>query len=238
MKSMMGFLEKAGLVRAIDGGGGADGAPAETTDFQVDPAPEVLPVSKEPMAPVEEQIALSLPDVYAAAGVPVSVYPAEKLLRLVNGLKELPQATVRAAVAAVDESDDTWSIEDPIRDAHFKIQALAAHANALRAGIEQADAETLDRITAVKAREEATVADIRAQITRLEELMGREIARSIQEQADLGAALSSKREAANRLIEQTVVTGNEFKLLVAPFQRSAAPAAAEDPAPPKPSAAA
>lgn len=223
MKGVMGFLAKAGLVTVVDD-------IPETTDYQPVVEPVTLPELTVRVAPVEDQIALSFPEVYAAAGVPPSDYPAEQLLRLLEGLKAMDPATQRTVVAAMDAADDAWTIEDPIRDAEYKVQALAAHANALHAGVESANAETTKLITAVKQREEATVADIRAQIYGLEELMSREIARSVQEQTDLTVALTAKREAANRLVEQGLVTSAAFKLLVNQFRQGALQLAAEQPA--------
>jgi hypothetical protein len=210
MKGVMGFLAKAGFVTPID-----DGAQTERAAPAVDEAPHTL-----------DPIGLSLEDVYAAAGVPPSPYPAEKLLRVLDGLRAMDQATQKAAIAAMDAADDSWTIEHPIRDAQHKAQALAAHADALRAGIERANAETIEQIDGVKKAEEATVADIRKQIADLEGLMSREIARSVQQQAALAASLAEKRDSANRLIEQLLLTGTSFKLLVSQFQQPPAAAAA------------
>lgn len=229
MKGVMGFLAKAGFVTPVNEDPETQLADADTYVPVVGPV--TLPVSTEPVAPVEEQIALSLPEVYAAAGVPVSPYPSEKLLRVLDGLKAMDQGTQKAAVAAMDAADDAWTIEDPIRDAEYKVQALAAHANGLRVGVEQAEAKTMDQIAGVKAAEEELVADIRKQIADLEGLMSREIARSVQEQADLTSGLTAKREGANRLIEQLLVTGTSFKLLISQFRQAPAQPAAEQGAP-------
>jgi hypothetical protein len=220
MKGVMSFLAKAGFVTPVNDGtdglppGGADEAPAV--------APVSSPVLAEPVAPVEEQITLSLAEVYAAAGIPASPYPAEKLLRVLDGLGAMDQGTQKVAIAAMDAADDGWTIEDPIRDAECKVEALAAHANRLRAGVEQAQAETMEQIGVIKQNGETMVADIRKQIVDLEGLMSREIARSVQEQADLTGALTAKREGANRLIEQLQVTSTSFKLLISQFRQAPA----------------
>jgi hypothetical protein len=220
MKGVMGFLAKAGFVTPVNDGtdrsppGGGDEVPV------VDPVS--LPVSTEPVAPVEEQISLSLTDVYAAAGIPVSPYPAEKLLRVLDGLGAMDQGTQKVAIAAMDAADDGWTIDDPIRDAQYKVEALAAHVDRLRAGVEQAETETMEQIGVVKQNGETRVADIRKQIVDLEALMSREIARSVQEQADLTSSLTAKREGANRLIEQLLVTSTSFKLLISQFRQASA----------------
>lgn len=229
MKGVMGFLAKAGFVTPVDDGTNPAGPAADEYVPYVEPVS--LPAQVEPVAPVEEQIALSLPQVYEAAGVPASAYPAEKLLRVLDGLKAMDQGTQRAAIAAMDAADDSWTIEDPIRDAEYKVQALAAHANGLRAGVEQAEAETMEAIAGVKQNEESIVADIRSQIANLEGLMQREVQRSVQEQADLTAGLAAKREAANRLVGQVLETSTAFKLLVSQFRQAPAQPAVEQGAP-------
>jgi hypothetical protein len=220
MKGVMGFLAKAGFVTPVNEV--TDRSPSGAGDEVPVADPFSPPVSTEPVAPVEEQITLSLAEVYAAAGIPASAYPAEKLLRVLDGLGAMDQGTQKVAIAAMDAADDGWTIDDPIRDAQYKVEALAAHVDRLRAGVEQAQAETMEQIGMVKQNGETRVADIRKQIVDLEALMSREIARSVQEQADLTSSLAAKREGANRLIEQLLVTSTSFKLLISQFRQASA----------------
>lgn len=174
-----------------------------------------------PQSAIDQQIALSLDDIYAAAGVPGSVYPAEKLIRLLDGLKTMDDATRRTAVSAMDDADDGWTIQDPIADAAAKVRALQAHAQAVRAGVEQSDSETAALVSQVKERETTTVNDIRQQIAELEGLMAREIARSAQDQSVLEADARSKREHALAKIAKMSQTASGFTALVAQFGPSA-----------------
>jgi hypothetical protein len=70
---------------------------------------------------------IALADIFAAAGVPDSPYPAEKLLRLLDGLRAMDAGTRKAAVLAMDAADDNWQIGDCIADADRKISALDAY---------------------------------------------------------------------------------------------------------------
>ena len=138
--------------------------------------------------------------IYAAAGVPSCAYPAERLLRLLEGLKAMDEGLRRQTIQAIDAADDSWTIEDPRRDAAAKVAALERHAASLRAGLAQAEKDTQERLQALIQRQEGTVAEIRRQIADLEGLLAREIARGAQEHAALDAALQSQREAANHEI--------------------------------------
>jgi hypothetical protein len=219
MNGLMGVLEKTGFVRAKDGDAdAADAGPYAAQEPGAAPAADVPPeAAVSAPAPVEQQLGIGLQQVYERAGVPASTFPAEKLVRLLEGLKTMDEATRRVAVAAMDAADDSWTIEDPIRDAVAKVQALGAHGLALRSGVEQAEAETALMISQVKDREAATVTDIRRQIADLEGLLAREIARSAQEQAELQAAMQVRRDGANRQIEQLDAVAADFKRLIAQF---------------------
>ena len=199
MKGMLNLLEKAGLVRRVDDGGGSDEPSASHVAADAATA-EVPHVAEPPAPPVETSVGLSLEQIYAAAGVPSCAYPAERLLRLLEGLKAMDEGLRRQTIQAIDSADDSWTIEDPRRDAAAKVAALERHAASLRAGLAQAEKDTQERLQALIQRQEGTVAEIRRQIADLEGLLAREIARGAQEQAALDAALQSQREAANHEI--------------------------------------
>jgi chromosome segregation ATPase len=163
-------------------------------------AAEVPHLAEPPALPVEPGVSLSLEQIYAAASVPSCAYPAERLLRLLEGLKAMDEGLRRQTIQAIDSADDSWTIEDPKRDAAAKVAALERHAASLRAGLAQAEKDTQERLQALIQRQEGTVAEIRRQIADLEGLLAREIARGAQEQAALDAALQSQREAANHEI--------------------------------------
>lgn len=190
MKGVMGFLEKAGLVRM-------DAPPAEASP---DPVPAPVPelAVRTPVVDGTASVAvpLKLDEIYAQAGVPVSQYPAERLLRLMDGLSAMDANTRLMAVKAMDAADESWTIEDPLADAQAKAQALAMHAELLALNLQALERDTQARIEAVTARREKVVADIRQQMSELDALMAREVARAAQDIAGQEAQLQAAREHA------------------------------------------
>jgi hypothetical protein len=215
MKGMFDLLERAGLVRRVedtDSPPAIDAAAAQPSATTDSPAP-----GHATAAAMEEAAGMSLDQVYAAAGVPPCAYPAERLLRLIDGLKAMDEATRRQAIHAIDAADDSWSIDDPKRDAAAKVAALERHAASIRAGVAQAEQETQARQSELKQRQETSVAEIRRQIADLEGLLAREIARAAQEQAALEAALQSQREGAGRELGRLSQTASALTGLIAQF---------------------
>jgi ACT domain-containing protein len=224
MKGMMNLLERAGLVQREDDVLVPDAvqAPIEPEQEQNAPLPSWLdPDGKSTPAgnvPLSEVSGLSLDQIYAQAGVAVANYPAERFLRLLDGLKAMDEAIRRQVIAAMDAADDTWTIADPLQDAGIKIAAIEAHAATLRAGITLAEQETQDAVSGVQTRQETSVSEIRRQISDLEGLLARELARGAQENAALAAALQSKKDGADRELEQLMRTVADFRALVAQFK--------------------
>ena len=197
MTGLLDLLERAGLVRRMDEAGTLPDEPAAATTDAI-PQAAGAAAAPEPAPPVEQSTGMSLEQVFAAAGVPPCAYPAERLLRLLDGLKAMDEATRRVTIQAIDAADDSWSIEDPLRDAQAKVASIERHAQAIRAGVAQAEQETQAHVQALAQRQESSVAEIRRQIADLEGLLAREIARGAQETAALEAALAAQRENANR----------------------------------------
>lgn len=217
MKGMFDLLEKAGLVRRLGEAPGAD------TPLPEEPAAEAYApaepeVAMEPAAPVEAAApGLTLEQIYAAAGVPPSPYPAERLLRLIDGLKAMDEATRLTTIRAIDSADDSWSIDDPRRDAAAKVAALERHASGVRSALARAEQDTQARREQLTQQQERTLADIRRQIADLEGLLAREIARGTQEHASLEAALHMQREAANQELATLSRTTATLNGLIAQF---------------------
>lgn len=191
MKGMMGFLEKAGLVR-MD-------APHETaapTPPPEGPPPEAAAAPPPPPAdtPMAAGSPLKLDDIYAQAGVPASLYPAERLLRLIEGLSAMDAATRLMVIQAMDAADESWTINDPLADAHAKVQALAMHSELLQLNLQALERDTRARIESTTARREKVVGDIRQQVSELEALIAREVSRAAQEMATQEAQLQAARE--------------------------------------------
>ncbi len=194
MRGMLDLLERAGLVRRVGEAEvepGVSAAPPGEDEMAAAASPEAA-------APVEHSTGMTLEQVFAAAGVPPCAYPAERLMRLIDGLKAMDEPMRRLTIQAIDAADDSWSIADPMRDAAAKVASIERHAASVRAGVAQAERETQGRLSEVAKRQESSVAEVRRQIADLDGLLAREIARGAQETAALEAAFQSQRESANR----------------------------------------
>jgi hypothetical protein len=137
---------------------------------------------------------LKLDEIYAQAGVPASLYPAERLLRLIEGLSAMDAATRLMVIQAMDAADESWTIDDPLADAHAKVQALAMHSELLQLNLQALERDTRARIESTTARREKVVGDIRQQVSELEALIAREVSRAAQEMATQEAQLQAARE--------------------------------------------
>lgn len=208
MKDMLNFLEKAGLVKSDP--------PAEIRPE----ASDVAPPSVVPPAAVATTVGSGMLDaeaVYSQAGVPPSVYPAERLLRLVDGLSAMDSATRLMAIQAMDAADESWSLADPLADAAAKTRALAAHGQKLQANLQALEGETQTQLAAVASRQEQVVGDIRKQITELEALVARELSRAAQETAGHTAALSAATEQTQRALGDIAQLSQRLQSLSAQF---------------------
>ncbi len=216
MKGMLNFLEKAGLVTRD--------APAEPAPSDA-PPPAVAPLQPDAAAPIAaagEAVPIPLDAIYASAGVPASAYPAERLLRLVDGLGAMDEATRLMAIKAMDAADESWSIDDPLADAAAKVQALARHAEGLQYDLQALESETQARLQAVAARREQVVGDIRKQIAELEALVERELTRSAQETAAHEASLQAARQQTAQQLASLVQTSQRLQGLSLQFGASVA----------------
>lgn len=225
MKGMMSLLERAGLVRQEQDEGleaPADSGPGEAAADAAAPDP----AAASPSQPVEAAAlpaagGLTLEQIYTTAQVPACAYPAERLLRLVNGLNAMDPAMRRQTIQAIDAADESWTIDDPLRDAAAKVAAIEGHASSLRAGLGQAEQETQARLGELRQKLDASVAEIRRQITDLEGLLSREITRGAQEAAALEGALQAQKEATSRELEGLSRAAGELQGLVAQFRSPA-----------------
>jgi hypothetical protein len=135
---------------------------------------------------------------YAAAKVPASAYPAEKLLKVLDGLKSMAPQTCKAAVLAMDAADDDWSVADSVLDAQRKTKILAARSERLDtelAGIRQrGQAEKTKRDDYLtRARE-----TILQKITDLQQTLANETATALSEKTDFDAAVFAAEQAHQR----------------------------------------
>jgi hypothetical protein len=214
MKGMLDFLEKAGLVKKDE----PVPPPAAVADPVGTPAtlPDPEPLAIEiPGMPSGEP--LDLARIYAEQGVPASIYPAERLLRLVDGLSAMDQAMRLMAIKAMDAADESWSIEDPLADAVAKLTALATYAQQLQLSQQKLQAQTQARLDAVAARQAQTVGDIRKQIGELEALVARELARAAQETAMQEAQLKAAQAQTARELGEIAQTSQRLQSLTQQF---------------------
>ncbi|MBK9443148.1 MAG: methyl-accepting chemotaxis protein [Comamonadaceae bacterium] len=210
MKGMLDFLEKAGLVTRDEPLAAAPPEALElgnTTPLTAGIPPSAAPVdvaSAPPVSPAGAAVvALSLDTIYASAGIALAQYPAERLLRLMDGLSAMDPATRLMAIKAMDAADESWTIADPLADADAKVLALAAHGDTLKANLQQLEQQTQAQLDQLMSRQEAVVGDIRKQISELEALVERELARTAQEvslhQGNLAAARSQTSAELNEM---------------------------------------
>ena len=137
-------------------------------------------------------------DLYRDAQVPPSPYPAEKLLRLLDGLEAMQPTVRKTAVLAMDEADEAWTVADAIVDAQRKTQVLQAAQQRLARSVAAAEQKAeADLEAQEKYRTEAS-STIRQQITELETLLEEELKKVSEEKAAIGSRLDEQRKSAAR----------------------------------------
>ncbi|MES2356478.1 MAG: methyl-accepting chemotaxis protein [Pseudomonadota bacterium] len=212
MKGMMKILERAGLI--------SQDAPTEprSAEFDIEQVHE-----SAALAPVVafDVLAggtpLNLAEIYKNESVPPSAYPAERLLRLLNGLSAMDEVTRITAIKAMDEADESWTIADPVADANAKIRALVAHSQRIEWSLIQLETETLTQIDEVRARQEQATGSIRKQIADLEALAARELDRANKETAEHEGRLKAAKEQTTRELDEIKKTSTQLQNLAAVF---------------------
>jgi len=212
MKGMMSLLERAGLISQdssdASGPGVSDAGQPQESAVLVPPA--VIEVRAGGTQ-------LNLDDIYRNEGVSPSVYPAERLLRLVDGLSAMDEAIRMTAINAMDAADESWSIADPVADAEAKVKALAAHSQRLELSLRQLEQETQARVDEVHARQEQAVGAIRKQITDLEALAARELDRAEKETAEFEGTLNAAKQQTSRELDEIKKTSTQLQNMVTQF---------------------
>ena len=152
----------------------------------------------------------SFEQVYKKASVPSSNYSAEKLIRLLDGLKAMDANTRKIAIAAMDAADETWTIQDPLDDARQKITALQSYQLSIANRVTVAEKQNGEKITSINARVEQATQEIKIQIKQLEELLAREISKA---QEDIAAANTLLRNTQTQAQQQVVEVDYEIAKL-------------------------
>jgi hypothetical protein len=190
---LLGMLHKAGLIEL------EDSPDAVVVPPTVDEAP--APVNEAAQLPAAEgdvEENLPLEKIYAEGNVPASPYPAERLLKVLNGLRAMDIGTRKAAILAIDAADDDWKIEDVLLDADRKIKALEARKQYLAAQTAAADAAASEEIQRRERKQQDAVAAIRQQITELQAMMEREVASATRDKNEAEAKAAAAHQACER----------------------------------------
>lgn len=197
MSKFLRAMQRVGLVEVDESAAAAD---LEAESSAAVPAPEASPASTEILPEAESRIEESraFEVLYAERGVPASPFPAEKLLRLLDGLRAMEPATRKTAVLAMDAADEAWTIDDAALDASRKIKALNETKALLAQQANSQSAHAAEKLKSREQRQTESLAMIRQQITDLEALMQREIEKAAAEKAGLQAEMKSAQEACLR----------------------------------------
>jgi hypothetical protein len=222
MKGMWNVLERAGLVRQE----GSESVPAQPGEPVAAPPSEPAPTPTsdtsihfdDMVLTTHSKPSLSLDQVYQTAAIPVAPYPAERLMRLIEGLRAMDEGTRRQAIQAMDAADDTWSMDDPIRDASAKAAAIDSYVQTLRSELAQSEQATRGEMEEKQRQHKASVAEIMRQMSDLEGLLSREIARGTQETAALESELQARIASTDREMRDMARSASELKSLVAQFK--------------------
>ncbi|MDP2339430.1 MAG: methyl-accepting chemotaxis protein [Deltaproteobacteria bacterium] len=177
--------------------GPAPAAPARPAPAPAPRAPAKATTTTKPAPPPGVPIkAGPFDELYAAANVGASPYPAEQLLRLLDGLQAMDEQTRRMAVLAMDSADDSWTIADPVMDAKRKMRVLADGKTNLDATLAAAETAMKDEIAKLNAYEAEANKTIREKIASLEEQLANEVHQVSERRANLSALFERDRDAA------------------------------------------
>lgn len=218
MKGLMELLAKAKLVSLSEEEKAqlaADDLAAESVLPEEPAVPEAAPVAEtEPLPAVDgEPRAVSaealqiledkpLDEIFAEAGVPESPFPAERFLRLLDGLRAMDAQTRRLAVMAMDSADDNWQVADSVLDAERKVAVLEAYKQRIGAQVAGTEQQTAAQIEELKAAQARSAEAVHRQIAELEQLLERQVRSSAQQISALEETLRATREAAGREVRR------------------------------------
>ena len=161
------------------------------------PPPPVAAANAPPSkAGVEEGRAFG--EIYQEAAVPEAPYEAEKLLRVLDGLKAMDPATRKAAVLAMDAADEEWTVADAVLDAQRKIQVLESRCEVTSQQLAAIKTQAQqDKAARDQYLAEAT-ATIRKNIEELEATLQREIADIAAQKAAIDGNVEAADGASQR----------------------------------------
>ncbi len=219
MKGILDILARAKLVELSDderaavkeaeSGDAPPPAPPPRPAAAARPAPPPPPAAAPVPPPLPKSAPSKVADgkpfeaIFSELGVPPAPFPAEKLLRLLDGLRAMDAATRKAAVLAMDSADDNWRIQDCVADARQKVAALGTYKQRLAAHLRNVEQQGATQLARLRTEQEEAVAAIRKQIAELEQLLERRVSQSAQSAAAIQGELDAARQAVAREEKRT-----------------------------------
>ena len=190
------------LAAEAEKAGGAPQVPQQRAPAPQPVAPPAAPTTSKSEIVEDRPFAA----IYAEAAVQEAPYSAEKLLRVLDGLKAMDPHTRKAAVIAMDAADEEWTIADAVLDAQRKIRVLESSVQGVAAHLQQIQETAAHEKTTRDAYLAEAAATIRAKIQELEETLQAETAQIAAQKADIdgkvaAAVAASARETARLQME-------------------------------------
>lgn len=182
-------------------------AKATGTALDVSPVAEVVVAAPEPVSePVGQVMAvetlipegLDIADIYADANIGSSPYSYEKFVKLIDGLAALDDTAKKAALAAMDAADDTWTVGDISNDLAVKRAALVQYQRDIEATVVDLEEKATAAIAETKTQSDERVAAMRAQIAELEQNIQNEFQATGKTIGELHAQLAANKSAGER----------------------------------------
>ncbi len=140
----------------------------------------------------------SLADIYKEASIPDSPFPADKLLKLLEGLKTLPEDVRKQAIRAMDAAEEDWTIEDPLLDAQRRIQALETEHQQLEQQANSAESKAETDLKGQDQYQQQASQQIHQQIMELEQLLEQELQTVAEARESIKAKARTARQTCQR----------------------------------------
>ena len=178
----------------------AEALPATQAAPATEAAAPVVVVDPNTPTTLEKQ---SFEDIYTAAGVPDAPYSAEKLLRVLDGLRAMDTAMRKAAIMAMDAADEDWTLEDPLLDATRKIKVLQDERKRVEQVAAAAELQATADLTAQDEYKVEASSTIRQQIDELDTLLEQELQKVAEEKATIMRQLEeTKTTCRSEIVRQ------------------------------------
>jgi len=168
-------------------------------ETKTDNATQNIPPSNN-QAPIIEGV--SFEEIYAMSGVQNSVFPIEKLIKLLDGLKAMTPEMQKAAISAMDSADDSWTIDDIRSDGNKKIQALHDFKQIKEEEQNAHFIEVENSITSANADNNEIVTNLRTQIADLQLQLDQTVAQTNENVVLLRNSLEDKKSSTQREVSR------------------------------------